>query len=530
MSLPTLVGALVLAASAVPVHSDDPSQPRVEVEYGRAVLVQRGSRGELILPDEERPVGRAAYLLVGAGALAHVTWPGCGSLRLEGPVELEWRPGDGDLRPEWAVARLGAVDVEVRSGAPRLELPGGWSARLGRGSVHVSGKGRDTCEVELRAGDELRLAPELRAGHVRPPVVLTSGMQVHLGDELIEVSRPDATASAEGWDRVAWPWRKDAQRSGDELASVRVEPARPVVRFDEPAGGAPAGDTTPPRPVVTIEHVAVQPIAAPPGIGTADPDATWVPFFRPHGEHDATPIAGPIPPAPVAPPGPPDGIAFTRRAPIVPAPDAIVPEAARAGDVAPPATDATGPDQPPAADVAALPTVPTSTPGAPDAVVDPDAVHTTGAQEGPLTAGETPRASEPIDPPAFEATAIEPAPAVEPRPRARTAARGPTGPHAAQWRGLLSRLVPAGDGAVEDAEGVTCTQLGGDRWRIALDAHAPEPVWFFGREDDVELQPGSSVTIGRGALVQSTQGLVRRENAPAGRPAFAAQAGGRSDG
>jgi hypothetical protein len=471
-------GAALLVATGATAQSADPleyvTQPLVRVEYGRAVLVQRGSRGELLLPETEHNVSGIAYLLVGAGARASISWRGQSSLLLHGPTEIEWAPVDedrGTSDPVWSVLRLGAIDVEVRRGAPELKLPGGWHTRLSEGAYYVSGNGRDACDFEIRAGEPLNMRPELRNGRVRPPVQVEMGMRARLSSRLIAVSRPDATADANSWDRVSWPWR--------------TENAPPVAHIDEPEA-----KRTYPEP---IHSVGVEPEAPSMTleVQTPDPELSWNSDSAPRTLDTEPPADSPLDFRSI------EEIVTVDTEPVVEAPIEIVEPIA----------------------VAPEPVIET-----PIVRIEPDPVVV-----APIVVPEPePGAVAPIVVPEPEPVAVAPIVVPEPEPTPEPVVVDPTpAPQSngtasfltSQWRGLaFEDLEPVGDSAVERSPAMRATRLGTTRWRVSLSARSVESIWFFGKDLDVQLQPGASVTVGEDGFVQSRQGLTMSETAPLGRP------------
>ena len=117
------------------------------------------------------------------------------------------------------------------------------------------------------------------------------------------------------------------------------------------------------------------------------------------------------------------------------------------------------------------------------------------------------------------ATPEPPRPKPTPKPVQTKPTKAPATVVASQWHGIpFSELEPVGDGAIERSDAVRTTRIGSNRWRIALSARADHEIWFFGKDEDVELQPGASVTIGIDGFVQSVQGLTRTVDAPLDRP------------
>jgi len=509
-------GAALLLAAGAAAQTADPLQanalryevqPVVQIEYGRAVLVQRGSRGELLLPESETSVSGIAYLLVGAGARASVSWRGQSSLLLHGPTEIEWAPADeehGASGPVWSVLRLGAIDMEVRRGSPELKLPGGWHARLDEGAYYVSGNGRDACDFEIRAGAPLELRPELRGGHVRPPVTVSMGMRARLSSRLIAVSRPDTTADAGTWNEVSWPWHKenDPAHQASQRESVGIEPDAPSVTLElQPV--APVLETPTPEPSWNTE-------SAPRTLDT-DPPADSPLDFRSYQEVEVTfesieiePIVEPAPEPPVqiAPVQiAPAQIAAVQVAPVQVAPVQVAPVQVAPVQVAPVqvAPVQVAPVQVAPVQVAPVQVAPVQVVERTEPVVEPPAPVVPVAQPKPE---ETPA----------------PVVVTEPAPTPRSTARAGSFV-VSQWQGVAyGDLQPVGDSAFERSNAVRATRLGASRWRIALSARADTPVWFFGKDQDVLLQPGSSVTIGTDGFVQSRQGLTRSEDAAVGRP------------
>ena len=515
--------AALLLAAPTGAQSADPFQPEVHVEYGRCVLVQRGSRGELLLPQSKETVSGIAYLLVGAGARASVTWRGQSSLLLHGPAEIEWAPAEPPLGAHeltWSVLRLGEIDVEVRRGSPELKLPGGWRTRLGEGAFYVSGNGRDACDLEVRAGETLALRPELRGGRVRPPIDVEAGSRVRLSDRHIAVSRPDTTANADEWGRVSWPWRSRAAEPTTvaglepqaELQrghqSVPVEPSTPKVTF-EPAPPAPRSHET-----VDLE---VHPS---------------LPFFLDPEDEDDLRAANTPPVEP--PPAKQLVVERTSNTPTPPKPVRIDPPRTEIEDEpGSPPTGASSTPPAPRAPNRVGPSASGSTPGSasqwkssPGTVPSPPVVRIDPPEQKP--APSSPQVVEARPAPPAEVRPVEPRPtqpeprvARRPEPKPAPTPRPATSFVASQWQSRsFGELEPVGDCAVERSDALRTTRLGSDRWRVALSARATGPVWFFGRDEDIELQPGASVTVGADGFLQSTQGLTRSVDAPAGRPLF----------
>ena len=120
------ITAVVLGALVQEPLRVHPQTPALTLEHGRAVLVQNGSRGETVLPGEPRRIVGPAHLRVVADAHATLSWPGIGTLKLAGPVELEWsgptlRAGEPLVEPstlELSVHTLGEIWRQGRLSCP----------------------------------------------------------------------------------------------------------------------------------------------------------------------------------------------------------------------------------------------------------------------------------------------------------------------------------------------------------------------------------------------------------------------------
>jgi hypothetical protein len=147
-----------------------PAPPaRVRVLAGHATLISDRGAALLTRRSPAVEVARPCFLHVAPGGRAEVRRSGEVSLRVEGPAELEWDPpraaGAGGV---WRLLQATGVDVEVRRGEERLELPSaGWGLRAGGGAFHLATLARGGVSLTHHAGAPLAAAP--LAGFVLPP-------------------------------------------------------------------------------------------------------------------------------------------------------------------------------------------------------------------------------------------------------------------------------------------------------------------------------------------------------------------------
>lgn len=240
---------------------------RVVAERGRVVLVRGGQPIEIVRPGRSVDVSAAAHLEVGAHAEACVSWPGVASLRLTGPLALEWgtTPGAeakvGELEPglELCVLELGRIEIELRAGRARLFLPEGWVSWFGAGAFRVEGRPRGGFEIENRAGAAVKIGRELAEQRVSPALWLEAGSRAPLNAMPDEPHTPDRTAHAQPWPQVDWPWgiRTSEPANPGVLPPDSHDPAAP-----DATAVAPVLDPSPATPSAAVSTPVLAPPAA----------------------------------------------------------------------------------------------------------------------------------------------------------------------------------------------------------------------------------------------------------------------------
>lgn len=255
-----LVALAALASAQGPEDDPAPSPGRadvcrVTVLRGRARLLGPES-GDTSLSDQEHLLveGRA-HLEVPTGSEVRIAWLGRASLHVWGPSALEWSsepravPEEGLPRVavgrlEWTVFDLAWMNVEVRRGTPVLRLPGDWRADLGASALHLRGLPSGPFEVRHHAGRPLVLRWLGDTAQARPPLSVHAGSTLRILRPL--PARTDRAATAEAWEREAWPWRSPSDTPHDR--AERAEPGRETRRFQ----GFPATDPEQTGPVGSV--------------------------------------------------------------------------------------------------------------------------------------------------------------------------------------------------------------------------------------------------------------------------------------
>jgi hypothetical protein len=251
----------------------DFSGARVAADRGRVILVQEGEATLIVRPGRTIGVHAAAHLEVGAAAQACVSWPGVASLRLTGPVALEWglsttpenEAGAGEAALEVSVLELGRIEIELRAGRARLALPGGYVSWFGTGAFRIEGTARGGFDIENRAGNAVKIGRELAHQRVAPAVWLEPGARAPLDSKEVPPRTPDRTAQAPPWPEVEWPFGIPAQGPA-EIAPVPAETPALTPPAAEPPVLAPASAEPEPKTVEVTEPIPIAPESPPPAL------------------------------------------------------------------------------------------------------------------------------------------------------------------------------------------------------------------------------------------------------------------------
>jgi hypothetical protein len=185
--LPLLVLALLAGAPAAPPAAPDvlpreerrgPEEPaRVHVREGRATLLWEGGRRLLLEGETLADVRGTAFLKVGAGSIAELSFRERASLRIEGPAEVEWDPPSADEGPVWRALAFHGLDLEVRRGdAVVVLVRHRWQLQGTSGALQVTRAVGDAAKVHNRGGRAFVLRRLAEEGEdPGEPVVLASG-------------------------------------------------------------------------------------------------------------------------------------------------------------------------------------------------------------------------------------------------------------------------------------------------------------------------------------------------------------------
>lgn len=151
---------------------------RILVVEGRA-LVRDEDSSHTLLRNQEHSTANALQLEVGAGSRVEIQWNGLASMQVWGPTSMEWKTDTAGALA-WDFAELAWVDLEVRRGEHRLDLPGAWRTSVGGGALHLRGLPSGPTELRHHAGRPLSLEWRGSAEHVRPPVAVYPGSSLRL--------------------------------------------------------------------------------------------------------------------------------------------------------------------------------------------------------------------------------------------------------------------------------------------------------------------------------------------------------------
>lgn len=294
--------AAVAAAASTPSGDLVGGGPaaRLDLERGRALLVDGGGVTRLRHSDGTHVVHGQAHLELAPGARALVRWPGRASVALRGPASFAWGGGNaGGFR--WTFTALQHAEVEIRTREARIELPDAWRLELARGAYSLEALPGGGSRLEHHAGRPARATWIGGAGVSPPPFAVSQGESVRLAGTPRVTSRADRTPGARRWNASSWPWGEGgipdlppelAENQPPWLADDWPWPPPPVdpepwERWDWPWRPVPA-----PEPLV------------PPELG---PDSTVDPFpgapWSPGGAESRAQVSEPLP-APVAPQAP----------------------------------------------------------------------------------------------------------------------------------------------------------------------------------------------------------------------------------
>ena len=270
-----LLPALLLTLAAQGPLAPAPSaalQASVRVEIGRALLVSEDHPRARLRAGERQAVAGAAHLEVRTGSRATITWPGRGTLAVEGPAALEWRVADGaHARTTRALPEAGLwielhevrrAAFEGRRGQHRLGLPGGWSLLAGGQAFQLTSSSSGAVRVDHQAGKPLALRWGHDSGLARPDLWLAEGQGLTLGSG--PPSRRDATQGVAPWRATSWPWRIERSTPAESPAATFV---RPQVR---PSGDAPL--LTAPLPAEPPPLTSARPVTR--GVAPVEPPIT----------------------------------------------------------------------------------------------------------------------------------------------------------------------------------------------------------------------------------------------------------------
>ncbi len=214
-------------------------EARVSLERGRALLVDESGVGPLKRHEGTRRLEGPGHLELAPGAVARLSWPGLGSTELMGPTSVSWDVAEAteELRLRFGV--LERMDLELRRGSVRLDLPGAWRLEAQRGVFELRAQPVGGVGVRQLAGRSCRASWVGGAG-VSAPQWIGPGESVRLsGTRVPRPQGPDG-AGAPSWNTATWPWGEGGVPGAPDLA-VGAE------AWQEPSWpwGAPQGSSEP---------------------------------------------------------------------------------------------------------------------------------------------------------------------------------------------------------------------------------------------------------------------------------------------
>lgn len=271
-------------------------ETRVTLERGRALLVDEAGVGPLKRHEGTRQLEGVGHLELAPGSRASVVWPGLGSVELRGPTSISWDPGTDAEDLRLSIGVLERVDLEVRRGRVRLDLPGAWrlEAQLGvfeLRSLPVGGVG-----VRQLAGRSCR-ASWVGGPGISAPQWIGPGESARLCGTREPVAGGLDGAGAPSWSAVTWPWGEGGVPGAPDLSTggeawgdaswpwgQAPGGTKPWERWDWPWGVAaadadqsesvPALELSPSILVATPETPATSRLSAVPETGSViDPEA-----------------------------------------------------------------------------------------------------------------------------------------------------------------------------------------------------------------------------------------------------------------
>jgi len=200
--------AALLAAAAAPPLPGDPAGggvARLDLERGRALLVDGAGVTPLRRSDGTLVVLGRAHLELAPGARALVRWPGQASVALRGPASFAWGAESGEgLR--WDFSALQHAEVEIRTREARIELPDAWRLELARGAYTLEALPGGGSRLDHHAGRPARATWIGGVGVSPPPFAVSQGESVRLAGTPRVTTRADRTPGARRWDASSWPW------------------------------------------------------------------------------------------------------------------------------------------------------------------------------------------------------------------------------------------------------------------------------------------------------------------------------------
>ena len=215
---PWLVAALLLCAAPLEASGSVPLEARISLQRGRALLVDEAGVAPLRRHEGLRPLEGAGHLELAPGGLANLSWPGLGSAQLSGPASVSWDlSGEGDqLRLSFGL--LDRVDLELRRGSARLDLPGAWRLEAELGVFELRALPGGGVGVEQLAGRSCR-ASWVGGSGVSSPQWIGPGERARLSGSREPVAQGPDGAGAPSWGTVTWPWGEGGVPGAPDLGS-----------------------------------------------------------------------------------------------------------------------------------------------------------------------------------------------------------------------------------------------------------------------------------------------------------------------
>jgi hypothetical protein len=179
---------------------------RLEIHQGRAIVATEEGPRRLGRRSDPLLLTGPGHLELAAGARAEISWTGMASLRLQGPASFAWREVAGQEPLQLEFRSLLGLELEVRRGPVRIDLPQGWRMALEAGAVSLVGLPDGATEVSHRAGGSALLTWAGGATYAPPPVLLHPGERARLAPDQAQPSAVDPSAFAAAWNFPHWPW------------------------------------------------------------------------------------------------------------------------------------------------------------------------------------------------------------------------------------------------------------------------------------------------------------------------------------